>query len=269
MADHVARVAHPVDVADLVAVVRRDRHLGDALAGAVQLQDDLGVEVEAVGVGDERHVGEGIDAVGAVAGVPLAEREAAARGVLEAGEDAVADELVHRHAPGARLPAEQHARSEHRVGGAVEDRGEHLVHHLRRVLPVAVQQDDGVPAVLDRVAVAGLLVAAVAEVALVAHHGDRQPVGGGSGVPRGHTVGVVGGVVVLHEHLGQAVAHRRRDAVEHRGQRALGVVGHHEHPDLHPLDLAVPCSLRMPARSVVVATTARREAVTAAPRRPR
>ena len=57
---------------------------------------------------------------------------------------------------------------------AVEERGEHLVHHLRRVLPVAVEQHDDVPAVLDRVAVAGLLVAAVTEVALVAHDGDRQ-----------------------------------------------------------------------------------------------
>ena len=71
--------------------------------------------------------------------------------------------------PARAWPRIEHPRAEHRVGLAVDDRRDDLVHHLRGVLPVAVEQDDDVPAVLDGVAVAGLLVAAVAEVAVVAH----------------------------------------------------------------------------------------------------
>ena len=40
--------------------------------------------------------------------------------------------------------------------------------NLRRVLPVAVQQHDDVEALVDEVAIAGLLIAAVAKVLLVA-----------------------------------------------------------------------------------------------------
>ncbi len=43
-------VLQSVDVTDLVAVVRGDRDLLDACAGLDQLHDDLGVEVETVGV---------------------------------------------------------------------------------------------------------------------------------------------------------------------------------------------------------------------------
>jgi hypothetical protein len=39
--DHVARVLHPVDVADLVAVVGRDRDLDDPLPLIQELDDDL------------------------------------------------------------------------------------------------------------------------------------------------------------------------------------------------------------------------------------
>jgi len=53
--DHdVGRVAQPVHVADLVAVIGRDRHLEQALLGQHELDDDLGVEVEDVGVEVER-----------------------------------------------------------------------------------------------------------------------------------------------------------------------------------------------------------------------
>ena len=69
----VARVAEAVHVADLVAVVRRDRHLDDALLGGEEAEDDLGVEVEPVGVRRQRQVGERVDAVRAVAAVPLRE----------------------------------------------------------------------------------------------------------------------------------------------------------------------------------------------------
>ena len=70
--------------------------------------------------------------------------------------------------PGARPPAGQHPRAEHGVGTAVDERGDDVFDHLGRVLPVAVEQHDDVEAVVDRPAVPALLVAAVAEVAIVA-----------------------------------------------------------------------------------------------------
>src|SRR5206468_1148243 len=47
---HITRVLHAVDVTDFVAVVSRDTDLFDALSGVEQLDDDLRVEVKAVGV---------------------------------------------------------------------------------------------------------------------------------------------------------------------------------------------------------------------------
>ena len=44
---------------------------------------------------------------------------------------------------------------------------------------------------------------------------------------------VVGGVVVLHQHLGEFGAHLGRDAIEYVDEGCLGVVRHDEHPDLH------------------------------------
>ena len=48
-------ISHAVDVADFISVVRGDRHLGDPHAGVVQLDDDLGIEVEPIGVLLERN----------------------------------------------------------------------------------------------------------------------------------------------------------------------------------------------------------------------
>ena len=52
----VGGIAHAVDIADLVAVVGGDGHLGDPHPRIVELDDDLGVEVEAVGVPLEREL---------------------------------------------------------------------------------------------------------------------------------------------------------------------------------------------------------------------
>ena len=69
--------------------------------------------------------------------------------------------------PARAPPLLDHPRAEDRVGLAADERGDQVLDALGGVLAVAVQQDDDVEAVLDRPAVAGLLVAAVAEVALV------------------------------------------------------------------------------------------------------
>ncbi len=56
---HVPRVLEAVHVADLVAVIGGDGQLLDAEAGEEELDDDLGVEVEVVGVEGEGDLLEG------------------------------------------------------------------------------------------------------------------------------------------------------------------------------------------------------------------
>ena len=163
-------VPDAVDVADLVAVVRRDRHLDDPLPDVEQLDDDLGVEVEVVRVEREPDPPQRRHRVGAVAAVELGEPGAQQR-VLHSGEESVADVLVERHPPAQRAERRHHPAAEHRVGAALLQRREQPRHLLGRVLAVAVEQDDDVEPALDRERVADLLVAAVALVQLVAQHG--------------------------------------------------------------------------------------------------
>ena len=65
---HVPGVGQPVHPGDLVSVEGGNRQLDDARPGVEQLEDDLGVEVEVVGVQLQREVGQGRHSVEAVAG---------------------------------------------------------------------------------------------------------------------------------------------------------------------------------------------------------
>ena len=223
------RVGDAVDVADLVAVVGGDRHLDDPGSVVVQLQEHLGVEVEAVRVLLEGDAGQRGHREGPVAGVPLGEVQAA-HGVLEAGEDAVADVLVERHPTVPGGAGHHHARAHHHISLVRLQRGHDVRQQLRRVLAVAVQHDDEVEALLDRPAIPELLVAAVAQVAGLTDHRDRQA----RLLPLhldAHGVGVVSRVVVADEHGGDATAEGRVDPRQHRSQRGRRVVGDHEDPD--------------------------------------
>ena len=62
----------------------------------------------------------------------------------------------------------------HRVGLAVAQRAEQVGQAFRRVLAVAVEQRDEIEAVLDRVVVADLLVAAVALVDRIEEDRERE-----------------------------------------------------------------------------------------------
>ena len=227
VADHVGRdvagVGEAVDVADLVAVVGGDGDLGDALAVGVHLQQDLGVEVEAVAVGLERDRRQRRHRQGPIAAVPLAEREPG-DGVLDAGEHPVADVLVQRHPTLAGVAAGHHPGAEDHLGVAAHDRLDDIGQQLGGVLAVTVEQHDDVEAVLDGPAVAELLVAAVAEVAGLADDRQRQP-----GLPllvlQAHRLRVVVGVVVADEDRRDARAEALRDPVEDPGQRRRRVVG--------------------------------------------
>ncbi len=224
-------VLHAVDPADLVAVVGRDRHLDDPLAGLDHLQDDLGVEVEVVAVGGKGDLGEGVDGIRAVAAVPLGQI-GPGHGVLPLGENPVADELVERHAAAAGPALVEHARAEHHVGLAGLDRPDDVGEHLGRVLPVAVEQDHDVEPGLDGPAVARLLIAPVAEVLVLAHGGDVQILGELLVAESDEMGGVVAGIVA-DQHFGDPTPEVRRNAVEHCRKGRRRVVGDHEDADLH------------------------------------
>jgi hypothetical protein len=169
----IAGVTQAVDVADLVAVVGGDGYLGDGAAALVQLQDDLGVEVEAVGVRLERDLVQRAHLVSAIPAVPLAQVHAG-DGVLEPGEDAVADIFVEGHASLTGRSGREHSRAEHGVAFVGFERRDEILDHLGGVLPVAVQQHDDVETVIDSPPVSGLLVAAIAQIAGLADQRDGQ-----------------------------------------------------------------------------------------------
>ncbi len=115
--------------------------------------------------------------------------------------------------PSRARPALHHARPEHGVGVAVHDRFDDVAHALGRVLTVAVEEHDDVPAVVEGVEVAGLLVAAVAEVLFVANDGEIQ-VAFALEVGAGHRVGRVGRVIVAYQHLRELQRRDGRNPVE-------------------------------------------------------
>ena len=204
-------------------VARRDRHLDDGQAEVDGLEDDLGVEHEAVRVAQERHRLEETPAVGAVAGVAL--REAAAhREVLERRQEAVGDPFPERHPARARASRRHHARAEHHVGAAFADRPDHLRNHLWIVLAVGVQHHNDRGPVAQRLHVAGLLVAAVAHVVRVADRFQLE-------LPRALD-GVVAAVVVHHDDLVAVARGDRAEGLLERARRVVG--GHHDHDLLRP-----------------------------------
>ena len=162
-------------------------------------------------------------------------------------QDPVADELVERHAALRAAPLIRMRDPNTASASPAEQRGDEVGERLGGVLPVAVEHDDDVQAVLDGQLVAGLLVAAVAQVAGLADQGDGQI--GDLLVAEAHQVGGVLAVVVADDHLLDVRTDLGRDPVQHLGQRGRRVVGHHEDPD--PLLLA--CSHR-PALPVVVSS---------------
>ena len=125
-------------------------------SGVAEPDDYLRVEIEAVGVLLERHVPERLDAVGTVSGRKLAQVGSEC-GILEGRENAVADELVERHAALASRSLDDHPRVENGVALAVFERRDDLGQRFGGVLPIAVEEDDDVEAVIDRIA-AGFLI---------------------------------------------------------------------------------------------------------------
>ena len=240
--DDVLRVSETVHMGDLFAVVGRDRHLDDAKPGRLELEDDLGVEVEAVRVRLERDLPQRIRAVRPVPGVPLAELHTR-EGVLDPGEDAVAEILVSRHATAARSTWGEHPRPKHRVAHAVLERLDDLRQHLGCVLAVTVEENNDVDVVIDRPPATRFLVASIAQVLLVSHDSQGQ-VSLELLVPETDEIrGVITGVIT-DEYMVDPPAKVNGDAIEHLRQGRGRVVGDNDDADsLHDAMPPTPSDL--------------------------
>ena len=153
----------------------------------------------------------------------------AERRILESGEDAVPDVLVEWHATLACGSPDHDAGAEHRFGLTSDERRQDVGQRLRRILTVAVEHDDDVEAVLDRHLVAGLLVAAIAEIGRLPDERDRQI--GDLLVTQSDEVGRVLTVIVADDHLFDVTPDLVGDAVEHLCERCRGVVRDNQDPD--------------------------------------
>jgi len=164
------------DARRFVEIADRHRDVAEAEAEVDGLEEELGVEHEVVRVLLERDRLQEVAGVGAEAAVPLAE-VLAGQHVLEQGEPAVRQVLDPGHAAGDRLVTGADAVAEDQVEDAEAkdvDRGRD---QPGVVLVVRVDHDDIVGAPVERLPVAGLLVAAVPEIPLVADEGDGEVLG--------------------------------------------------------------------------------------------
>ena len=150
--------------------------------------------------------------------------------ILEPRQDLVAHVLVLGHAALQRRALGHHAAAKDRVGRRGLKRGHHVRQLLRRILPVAVQQHHHVHAVVDGHAVTRLLVAAIAQVSGLAHHGDREVIAG-LAVAQPNQVGVVGTEIITDVHLLDAGPEPLRDAIEHLAKGGCRVVGDNQDAD--------------------------------------
>src|SRR5439155_19730418 len=143
-----------------IAVVCGNGELGDACASVEQLDDDLRVEVEVVGVQAIGDAAERLHRVDSIAAVEL--REAGAEEeVLDPREDPVTDELVEGHSAAQSREPVHHATPEDGVRHPLPQRPHEAWKNLGGVLPVAVEHGDEVEALGYRIRVADLLIASV------------------------------------------------------------------------------------------------------------
>ena len=95
---------------------------------------------------------------------------ASEHGVLNLGQDLVADVLVKRHSPSPGCAWLHHPGAKDRVRMSLEDWLDKLFYALGGILTVGVQKDDDVETFVNGDLIAGLLVAAIASVFDVTDH---------------------------------------------------------------------------------------------------
>ena len=97
--------------------------------------------------------------------------------VLGDGAEPVPPVAIEGHPACLRVTRAGKAGSEGEIGDAGNDRGDEGGHRRRVVLVVGMEQDDHGGAQVERLPVAGLLIAAVAPVAVMDPDVDTQPPG--------------------------------------------------------------------------------------------
>ena len=158
--DAVHGVGDAVHVADLVPVIRGDGHLDDLLLSGQELDDDLCVEMEIVGVVLERNLSQHRDAIGSVSRVELSQI-CVEEAVLDCREDPVPQALVQWHASAPGGSPRHHARAEDGGGVGVRERAQNPGEDLGSILSIAMEEHQNVEPSANRVAEAELLVSPV------------------------------------------------------------------------------------------------------------
>ena len=129
-----------------------------------------------------------------------------------------------------------HARAEYGIRLARDQGTVELRQDLRRVLPVAMQQDDDVEALLNEIAVTGLLIAAVAQIPGVFQHLQLGHIANRLDA-HGQFEGAILAGIVEHHHFLDVVPHAGRNALEYGDQGGNRVV--RDHQDADALALAI------------------------------
>src|SRR5215831_16277378 len=99
---------------NLVAVIRGDRHLSDAVASFQQLNNNLSIKMKHVGVLQKWQMLKRVHTIGSVTRVVLREPFAQEE-ILEATEDLITNIFVKRHAPPTSTTLEYHTRTKNSV----------------------------------------------------------------------------------------------------------------------------------------------------------
>ena len=209
------------------------RYLLDVEAEVGCLHEQLGIKAEVERVSQEGHGQEQLATVGAVARVQVGQL-GLEHAVLDTGQGAVGESLVEGHAGLLRRPGDHHARAEYQVGLSRTDRLDQLGDQLRLVLAVGVQHDDDLRVALERLEIAGLLVAAVTDVVRMPDDAHSEPA---RDLER-----LIGGAVVDEDDLVHDVAWDRAHGELERLRRVqrghhhdrLGAAGWPRHPGPRP-----------------------------------
>ena len=226
--ENVEAVFPAIYVADLIAIERGNRQFLDLQPRDHQLHDDFCVEMEVVGVSFEGDRGQGADRVETVAGMEFAHPRAE-QAVLKPGERLVSEELVERHATLEGSVRSHHARAEDSRGLARLQGFQQFRQALRRVLAVSVNERYKIVAVLQRVPITDLLIAAVPLIHRVIEGRDGE---GNRFVQTDRMAfleGRVFGRIVDDQNVGvEVVQQAGRNPVDYLLNRLFGVVGDDE-----------------------------------------
>src|SRR5581483_11758666 len=145
----------------------------------------------------------------------------AQRKVLRGREGAITDVLVQGHAAGQRLLARADSAAEHNVADTQLDETNGVRNHAAIVLVVGMNHDDNVGAMLQRVAVTSLLIAAVATILWVLDDDQTHFAG--------HLHRAIATAVIHEDHfVDRADGHIR----QRRRQCGFGVISREDSNDL-------------------------------------